>query len=81
MLKSGIVLGIPAVLIYASNKIGIVPQAKWPKLAYEILMCIIGLKFGFPASIAAFSPVSSLPSHRLEPHLKQYERVYFSKGL
>ena len=81
MLMSAIVLGLPTALIVGSNKLGIVPKAKVPKFLFDVQMCIMGLLFGLPLSVAYFPPVASLPSKQLEPEFKDYERIYFSKGL
>ena len=81
MMMSIFAMGIPTGMLMVMDKMGMVPRAKIPKLLIEVPTVAFGLFMGLPLSVAYFPPISTLPGSNLEPELKKYETIYFSKGL
>lgn len=74
-------LGIPTIMLYFFEKMKVIPKAKGPKLVFESCCVTFGLFAGLPLSVATFPAIGHRTSAHIEPQFKNYEIVYFSKGL
>ena len=82
-------LGLPTVSFFLLDKLGMIPKAKGPKLAQQLVVFTYSIMFAPAMSWAFFPQVCKISSSTLEPEFQNLKdasgntitELYYNKGL